>query len=186
VARLFWECMGTYTSRRSRFPSRAGQIQAVLDALRRIVQGIRLYSAQAERRTGLSGAQLFVLQQLAQTPAQSLNELAARTRTHQSSVSTVVARLVARRLVSRRRAADDGRRLLLELTPSGRAVLAGAPETAQNRLIAALEALPAGPLRSLVAQLEDLVRALGMDAEPAALFLEPAEESGAPGHREAP
>lgn len=137
-----------------------------------------MYGARAERHTGLSGAQLFVLQQLAQAPAQSLNELAARTRTHQSSVSTVVTRLVGRRLVSRRRAPEDARRLLLELTPSGRALLAGAPETAQGRLIGALEALPASALRSLARELEGLVKALGMDAEPAALFLEPGEESG--------
>jgi len=60
--------MGTHTPREPRSRGRAGQVQAALDALRRIVQGLQLYSAQAERRTGLSGAQLFVLQQLAEAP----------------------------------------------------------------------------------------------------------------------
>jgi DNA-binding MarR family transcriptional regulator len=155
----------------------AAQVRAGLDALRRIVQGVRLSSTQAQRQTGLTGAQLFVLQQLADAPAQSLNELAARTRTHQSSVSTVVARLVARRLVSRRRAAADARRLLLELTPSGRAVLANAPETAQSRIIAALEKMSLHRRLALIDGLRSLVSALGMAGAPPALFLEPGRES---------
>jgi DNA-binding MarR family transcriptional regulator len=172
--------MGVHTSRGGRWDRRDIRVRAALDALRRIVQGLRLYGAQAERRTGLSGAQLFVLQQLAEAPAQSLNELAARTHTHQSSVSTVVTRLVARRLVSRRRASEDGRRIVLELTGAGHALLAGAPETAQVRLVAALEALPEADRQSLVDSLAALVSALGMDHEPATLFLEPSEGSGAP------
>jgi DNA-binding MarR family transcriptional regulator len=164
--------MGSHISP-SRRAGRTTDVRAALDALRRIVQGIRTHGAQAERSTGLTGAQLFVLQQLAEAPAQSLNELSARTRTHQSSVSTVVTRLVERRLVSRRRSPKDGRRLLLEVTPAARALLAGAPETAQSRLIAALEALPAARRRALVRDLAALVAALGMDREPATLFLEP-------------
>jgi DNA-binding MarR family transcriptional regulator len=172
--------MGLHTSRGGRRDRRDTRVRAALDALRRIVQGLRLYGAQAERTTGLSGAQLFVLQQLAEAPAQSLNELAARTHTHQSSVSTVVTRLVARRLVSRRRALEDGRRIVLELTAAGHSLLAGAPETAQGRLIAALEALPEADRRSLVDSLAALVSALGMDREPVTLFLEPSDGSRAP------
>lgn len=173
--------MGTHTRRGRRRAGQDAPVRAALDALRRIVQGIRLSDARAERHTGLSGAQLFVLQQLAEQPAQSLNELAARTRTHQSSVSTVVTRLVGRGLVSRRRADDDGRRLVLELSPAGHDLLTGAPETAQTRLIAALERLPRPELAALTANLEGLVAALGMEAEPAPLFFESPEEPGKPG-----
>ena len=74
--------------------SRAGEVQAVLDGVRRIVHALRASSRRAEQDYGLSGAQLFVLQRLADAPALSVNELAARTHTHQSSVSTVVAKLV--------------------------------------------------------------------------------------------
>jgi DNA-binding MarR family transcriptional regulator len=169
--------MGTHAS--SGRPSAArAEVRAGLDALRRIVQGVRLSSTHAERVTGLSGAQLFVLQQLAEAPAQSLNELAARTRTHQSSVSTVVTRLVEGRLVSRRRAAADGRRVSLQLSAAGRALLAGAPETAQSRLITALERMSPRRRAALVDGLATLVGALGMAAAPPAMFLEPTEESG--------
>jgi len=132
-----------------------------------------MFSTRAEQATGLSGAQLFVLQQLAEAPARSLNELAVRTRTHQSSVSTVVTRLVSRGLVSGRRAAADNRRLLLQLTPAGRALLAKAPETAQSRIIAALEKMPERRRLAQVAALESLVEALGVAGAAPTLLLEP-------------
>ena len=178
--------MGTHTDSPGRAgadgrrASRADDVRAALDALRRIVQGIRLSAAHAERVTGLTGAQLFVLQQLAEGPARSLNELALRTRTHQSSVSTVVTRLVGRGLVSRRRAPADGRRLVLDLTPSGRALLTDAPETAQSRLIAALECVPRTARRTLAGHLKQLVAALGVDAGPAPLFFESPEPPSTP------
>src|SRR5262252_4644706 len=93
--------------------------RAVLDSLRRIVQALRESSRQAEVQVGLSGAQLFVLQKLAETPSLSLNDLAERTRTHQSSVSTVVSRLVGEGYIRRVRSLNDGRRLELTLSARG-------------------------------------------------------------------
>src|SRR5919202_3148500 len=108
--------MGAHTSA----ARAAGDTRAVLDAVRRIVQALHESSRWAEKHLGLTGAQLFVLQILAEAPGLSLNELAARTHTHQSSVSTVVARLADRRLVVRAAAADDARRVRLRLSAEGR------------------------------------------------------------------
>ena len=66
------------------------EARTILDSIRGIVQVLRESSRAAEERVGLSGAQLFVLQKLGEGGGASLNELAARTRTHQSSVSVVV------------------------------------------------------------------------------------------------
>jgi DNA-binding MarR family transcriptional regulator len=60
-------------------------------SLRKIVRFLRLADRAAEAAVGLSAAQLFVLQTLASQPAASLAEVADRTLTDQSSVSTVVA-----------------------------------------------------------------------------------------------
>src|SRR4051794_17364807 len=107
--------------------------QRVLDAIRRIVQALRESSRLAERHVGLTGAQLFVLQKLAEAPASSVNTLAARTHTHQSSVSAVVARLVEQGLVRRAPSTTDGRSVELSLSASGRRALDGAPDLAQAR-----------------------------------------------------
>ena len=61
-----------------------GDGQAVLDSIRRIVHSLELGSRAAQKSVGLSGAQLFVLQTLAGSDAMSVNELAARSCTHQS------------------------------------------------------------------------------------------------------
>src|SRR5438034_11619122 len=108
----------------------AQDVNRAVNALRRIVRAIRLSSHVAEEKLGISGAQLFVLQQLAQGPKSSLGELAGRTLTHESSVSVVVSRLVRRRLVARRASAADGRRVELSLSPAGERLLRRAPELA--------------------------------------------------------
>jgi DNA-binding MarR family transcriptional regulator len=162
--------MGTHTSRTT------GDVRVVLDGIRRIVQTLRASSRATERRVGLSAAQLFVLLQLSGERALSINELAARTLTHQSSVSVVVARLVEEGLVSRERGADDGRRVEITLTRKGKTVLAKAPEAAQERLIAAIETLPRQRLKGLAEGLAALNEALHIEGEtPRMLF----EDGGA-------
>src|SRR5882762_8351764 len=85
--------MGAHTIRRT------ADTRALLDSVRRIARTLHESSRAAEKQVGVTGAQLFVLQKLAESPAASLSDLAARTHTHESSVSTVVSRLVARGLV---------------------------------------------------------------------------------------
>src|SRR5689334_18197749 len=119
--------------------------RSCLQSIRRIVQLLRVASRESEKRAGLSGAQLFVLQKLRDGGGtQSLNELAQRTLTHQSSVSVVVQRLVEQGLVSRVRGKHDARRIELSLTPAARGKIRRAPESAaQDRLLAGLEKLSA-------------------------------------------
>src|SRR5437762_1170436 len=135
--------MGTHTI------SRAADTREILDAVRRIVRALHESSRAAEKILGLSGAQLFVLQKLADSPGLSLNALAAETHTHQSSVSTVVSRLVDRGLVLRAAAADDARRLELRVSAEGRRLVSRTPHAARSRLIDALERLPASTRRAL-------------------------------------
>jgi DNA-binding MarR family transcriptional regulator len=135
--------------------------QSVLDSIRRIVQFLRV-SARAADRAGVSAAQAFVLEKLAQSPALSVNELAARTLTHQSSVSVVVQRLERRGLVTRKRAGGDGRRVEVSLTRQGRQVLRRVPDLSQGRLITGVERLPAGERRALARALRALLRSLGV------------------------
>jgi DNA-binding MarR family transcriptional regulator len=158
--------------------SRAGkgpasdEIREVLDSIRRIVRLLRVASREAERDVGLSGAQLFVLQKLAEDRMLSVNELAERTHTHQSSVSVVAQALVEKGLVARARAADDARRLELTLTPAAKALLRKAPGAAQDRLIEALEKLPMATRKQLASSLGKLVEEAGLGDEDAAMIFE--------------
>jgi DNA-binding MarR family transcriptional regulator len=156
--------MGSHTN--------AADSRRVMDAIRRIVKSLRVASRDAERRLGLSGAQLFVLQKLAERQAQSINELADRTRTHQSSVSVVVHRLVDRRLVARTPAKNDARRIVLSLTEKGRTLVRQSPRAAPKRLIDSVEKLPVAKRHELAELLEKIAHdALG-DSDPPPMFFE--------------
>jgi DNA-binding MarR family transcriptional regulator len=152
-------------------------IRAILDALRRVVRELRLSARGAERDAGISGAQLFVLQTLSRERATSLNDLALRTLTDQSSVSVVVRRLVDRRLVTRKASRDDARRVELGLTAAGRRMLARCPEPTQERLFEALRRMSAAELSSLTRGLGALVREMGIGGEAPSMFFEESAET---------
>ena len=134
-----------------------------MDAVRAVVRALRINTRAIELEIGISLAQLFVLQQVAQRPATSLNDLAERTATHQSSVSVVVRRLVDRGLVTRRADAADKRRVQIELTPEGRKLLIGAPETIQVRLMSALHQLSPSDRQQLAQLLSKWLDAAGIN-----------------------
>ncbi len=144
----------------------------VLDGLRRLVKALREGSRAAEQELGLSGAQLFVLEALNGEQSLSLQEVAERTHTHQSSVSVVVSRLVERGLVKRVRAKDDGRRLELCLTARGEKLEARSPHAAQHKLIAAVNKLPLAQRRALGAALNQVAESMDLPAAPAMFFEE--------------
>lgn len=159
-------------------------VTQILDALRRMTRHLRLADRQAEQRLGISGAQLFTLQQLARSPALSVNDLADLTYTHQSSVSVVVRRLVEQGLVARRQSDDDARRVELRITAAGQALLRRSGVAPQARLISALERMPAAALSRLAKLLEHLAKGMGAGTEPAEMFFEGNRSSRArPGSR---
>jgi DNA-binding MarR family transcriptional regulator len=144
---------------------------AVMVALRRIVRLLRIADREAESSYGLSAAQLFVLHSLWNEPARSIGDLAARTMTDQSSVSTVVTKLVARKLVARTASESDRRRTELRLTASGERIVRTAPRVPQTR-VADLIARMSGPARrELVRSLERFASAIGAnEVTPRMLF----------------
>jgi DNA-binding MarR family transcriptional regulator len=144
----------------------------VVDALRRIVQALRVSARAAESNLGLSAAQLFVLQKLAEEPTLSVNDLSDRTLTHQSSVSVVVTRLVDKGLVTRVRSPHDARRQLVSLTPAGRAALRRSPQAAQEILIDALRRMTAKDRAALANGLDRLTQFAGLADQPAQLFFD--------------
>jgi len=154
----------------------------VLDSLRRIVQALRESSRRAEQRLGISGAQLFVLEKLAESPSQSLNDLAARTHTHQSSVSTVIGRLVAQELVWRKPAEGDARRLELVLTPRGRRLATQTTGAAQERLITAIRQLPPKSRDQLASLLRLVVKGMKTPPHKPRMFFDDARKRSTQRH----
>lgn len=134
-----------------------------MNAIRGIVRALRINTRAIELKMGISLAQLFVLQQLAERPAESLNELAERTATHQSSVSVVVRRLVDRGYVTRTTSSTDKRRIEIDVTPTGRSLLLGAPTTIQTQLVTSLRGMSRDDQATLADLLERWVRDAKID-----------------------
>jgi DNA-binding MarR family transcriptional regulator len=149
------------------------EAERVMTAVRRLVRALRVATMSVQRRSGITGAQLFVLQALVERPGQSLGDLVAATLTTQSTVSEVVARLVARGLVARRAAPEDRRRAVLEPTPAGRALVRTAPAALQADLITGLRRLQPGSRRALADGLDQWLAAAGLDAVSPTMFFEP-------------
>jgi DNA-binding MarR family transcriptional regulator len=142
----------------------------VVNQVRRLDRGLRLAAREVEAAVGASAAQLFVLEQLAALPAASIGELADRTMTDRSSVSTVVDRLVARGLAVRAPSPTDRRRSEVRVTAAGRALLARAPAAPTARLLDALASMSPTAVTQLATALTRLNDALGLSEAAPLLF----------------
>ena len=159
------------TAARSK-PKAGDDTRRTLDALRRLVRALSA-SAHGSGR-GVTGAQLFVLRQIGDTPGISVDALARRTFARQSTVSEVVARLTAAGLVTRARSSADARRVELALSAAGRRVVKNndAGPTAQERLAAALERLSPRQRRALADSLKAWLVEAQLAGTPATMFFE--------------
>ena len=143
-----------------------------VDAFRRILRALRLAEHGTRVNAGISAAQLYVLQALADGEEASLSEIAGRTMTDRSSVASVVERLVDAGLVSREPSRADRRRAAITITRKGRTLVGRAPEAPTAQLVCGLEALPDAQLIPLARALEDLTRVMGLRDKPAGMLFE--------------
>lgn len=141
---------------------RQPELSRALNALRRMVRGLRSAAEAIERELNVSAAQLFVLRELADVPDQSVKDLAAVTMTTHSTVSQVVGQLITKGLVTRTPDASDGRRAVLRLTRQGAALVKRSPRLIQADLIAGFGMLGSAERRGLTNGLEKWLDASGL------------------------
>ena len=152
--------------------------QRILDSIRRLVRLLRLTDRAIQSERGLSGAQLFVLHELSKSSSLSLSDLAERTLTDQSSVSVVVTRLVEAGYVTRDRDKRDGRRLVLNLTKTGKAVIEKSPPAAQERIIEAIEKIHPSERRRFADTFIRIIEEMGEDRGPAPMMFADPDPKG--------
>ena len=145
-----------------------------LDQVRTLVSSLSHSARAVERSTGITNAQLFLLQQLETAGPLSVNDLAARARTQQSTASIVVARLVRAGLAAKKKSADDGRIAVISLTPKGRRLVRHAPAPPTSALLRSIEALSAKEARALEDGVRALVRTLGLEPPKVTMLFEDA------------
>src|SRR5438270_939704 len=147
------------------------RVADALHAVRGLVQALGRSASTVERKTGVTNAQLFLLQQIRADRNLTVNDLAARAMRSQSTVSIVLSRLERHGLVERARSPHDGRSVVLGLTASGRRLLRRAPAPATSEVLDALRRLTRDELKAVSRGLSALRRELGpRDEEPDMLF----------------
>lgn len=132
----------------------------VLQQFRVIYGTMRQYFRLIEQCCGLSGSQMWILQEVERAPGIGVTELSQRLGVHQSTCSLLVEKLVGQGYLEKQKAATDRRRVGLILASSGRAVIARLPGPAEGVLPAALAATPEVVLKTLNINLEELIKHL--------------------------
>jgi DNA-binding MarR family transcriptional regulator len=144
----------------------------ILNLVRQLVRALRLFDREAQAKHGISAAQVFVLHTLKEEEVLSLNELAERTATDQSSASVVVQRLVDAGYVSRTPRKDDRRHVELRLTSSGRAIVRRSPPPAQQKILAAVGAMKPRDRKAFAELLDGFVSEMGVRGPKAPMLFE--------------
>jgi len=127
----------------------------------RIIYGaVRQHFREIEQSCGVTGSQLWVMQEIANTAGIGVSELAERLSIHQSTCSQLVEKLVTRKLITKERSKEDQRRVGLRLTAQAAALIKGAPGPADGVLPQALRALSAEAIHALDLSLENVIRQL--------------------------
>lgn len=132
----------------------------VLKKFRIIYGSVRQHFREVEQTCGVTGAQLWVMQEVIRTPGIGVSELAGRLSIHQSTCSQLVEKLVARNFVIKERSKADQRRVGLHPTKEAAGLVKMAPGPAEGVLPEALRTLPADTIHKLDAVLEKLIEQL--------------------------
>lgn len=132
----------------------------VLRQFRVIYGSMRQYFREMEESCGLSGAQMWVLQEAQRSPEIGITELATRMGIHQSTCSQIVDKLVNLGCLTKTRHRIDQRRVGLSLAADGRKAIAALPGPAEGILPEALAAIPDVALKTLNINLSELIRHL--------------------------
>lgn len=129
----------------------------VLKKFRIIYGSVRQHFREVEQTCGVTGSQLWIMQEVANTPSIGVSDLADKLSIHQSTCSQLVEKLVARKLIDKERSKEDQRRVGLRLTDEASRLMKTAPGPAEGILPEALSSLPATTIQALDTSLEKLI-----------------------------
>lgn len=135
-----------------------------LKKLRVLIRAAARHSSWVEKQCGVSGAQLWIMQELHETPGLRVGEVARRLSVHQTTTSNLVESLVKKGLITRERCEEDLRAVQLQLTDEGKSLIARAPGPNRGLLPEALRKLDAQHLQDLNRGLDGLLEVIGTES----------------------
>ena len=143
-----------------------------LIALRRILRVTELNARELARKSELTASRLLVLQHLAENGASLPSVIARSIDLKQATMTVLLNRLDGDGLVTRQRDTKDRRRVWVELTDAGKAVLEKCPDLLQNRFESGFEDLQEWEQSMIITTLERVASILDADEIDAAPVLD--------------
>ena len=131
---------------------------SVLQRFRVLIRTAQRHSQWIERQSGVTGAQLWALQELSEVSGLRVGELAGKMALHQSTASNMVDKLESAKLIRKERTSADQRVVRLYLTDAGTDLLKRSPSPARGVLPEALRLLDEEALLRLQRELDSLLR----------------------------
>jgi DNA-binding MarR family transcriptional regulator len=135
---------------------------AVLKKLRIVIRAAQRHSTWIEKQCGLSGAQLWIMQELFETPGLRVGEIADRLAIHQTTASNLLRPLEKHGFLVKARDPLDKRAVKLVLSEHGLALLARAPKPARGLLPETLRQSDAALIAKLDEGLDGLLDRMGV------------------------
>ena len=143
--------------------------EELLIALRKINRAIYMHSRKLNKDVGLTGPQLMILQNVGKSSGVMVKEIAENTNLSSATVTSILDRMEARKLVTRMRSKVDKRKVEVYLTESGKTALSTAPLPLQENFTNKFNALEDWEQSQMVATLQRLaamMNAQDVDAAP--------------------
>jgi DNA-binding MarR family transcriptional regulator len=129
-----------------------------LKQFRIIIGAVRHHFHSVEEACGISGAQVWILSAIADTPGITVSLLSKTLSVHVSTASNMLDKLDKAGLVERLRSEDDRRVVNLQLTAQGQTILDRAPKPLTGLIPHALSKLPEPALARLHEDLALLIQ----------------------------
>lgn len=104
----------------------------LLISLRKIIQAIDIHSKTLNKKFGLTGPQLIILQEIATQGKIAITPLSKLTSLRQATVTDITKRLEAKGYIGRQKREDDKRSVSLFLTESGEKIIKTLPTPLQE------------------------------------------------------
>lgn len=101
------------------------------------------------KKTGLTGAQLWIMQQVYNFNGISNSELSKNLTIHVSTCSLLVNKLIKKNLIEKTRDPKDERKIVLTLSPKGKQLMAKAPKSPEGAIPSTLKKLNIEELEEL-------------------------------------
>ncbi len=134
-----------------------------LIALRKIIQAIDQHSTSLQKKFGLTGPQLIILQSLLTHGQLSVTQLSKNVSLSQATVTDITKRLEKKEYITRKRSLDDKRRTNVALMEKGRAILKEVPPLLQEKFTERFSKLEAWEQLMIESSFERVVSMMSAD-----------------------